>query len=166
MVNTGRRGYSRRTANSGRRWVAVCVLCVALVGLIVFLIYPTLRRQEQYATLRAHGVTTTARIAYCSNSVGSNQTFGGVNTCRATFVLGGGTVSEDLLGVHTQLRTGDMVSVLVDPRSPQDAYPVADVRTGYRSGWLTNDTFIAALDAVLLALTIASQIIVVRRRRQ
>jgi hypothetical protein len=54
---------------------------------------------------------------------------------------------------------------MVDPRNPQDAYPLGDVRTGYRSGWLTNDTVIAALAAVLLALTIASQVIVIRRRR-
>jgi hypothetical protein len=133
--------------------------------LIVALIYPTFQRQEQYATLRARGVTTTARIAYCSNTGGSNQTFGGKTTCPATFVLDGTTVSEDLLGVHAQLRTGTRVTVVVDPRNPHDAYPLGDVRTGYRSGWLTNDTFIAALAAALLALTIASQVIVVRRRR-
>ncbi len=153
-------------AASGRRWVATGVLCVALLVLIVVLIYPTFRRQEQYATLRAHGVTTTVRIAYCSSTVGSNQTFGGVTTCPATFVLGGRKVSEDLLGVHTQLRTGAIVSVVVDPRNPRDAYPLSDVRAGYRSGWLTNDTFVAALAAVLLALAIASQVIVVRRRRR
>jgi hypothetical protein len=143
----------------------VCVLSLALLVLIVALIYPTFRRQGQYATLRARGVTTTARIAYCSNSGGANQTFGGQTTCSATFVLDGTTVSEDLLGVRTQLRTGATVTVVADPRNPQDAYPLGDVRTGYRSGWLTNDTFIAVLAAVLLALTIASQVIVVRRRR-
>jgi Protein of unknown function (DUF3592) len=144
----------------------VCVLSLALLALIVALIYPTFRRQEQYAALRARGVTTTARIAYCSNSVGSNQTFGGKTTCPVTFVLDGTTVSEDLLGVRTQLRTGTTVTVLVDPRNPQDAYPLGDVRAGYQSGWLTHDTFIAALAAALLALTIVSQVIVVRRRRR
>jgi hypothetical protein len=69
-------------------------------------------------------------------------------------------------GVHTQFQTGATVTVMVDPRNRQDAYPLGDVRTGYRSGWLTNDTFIAALAAVLLALTVASQVIVVRRRRR
>ena len=159
------RGANTRRANSGRRWLAACALGLALLVLVVALIYPTFRRQEQYATLRARGVTTTARITYCSNSVGSNQTFGGKTTCPATFAVDGSTESEDLLGVRSPLRTGDMVTVVVDPRNPQDAYPLGDVRTGYRSGWLTNDTFIAALAAALLALTIASQVIAVRRRR-
>jgi hypothetical protein len=145
--------------------VAACVLGLALLILIVALIYPTFRRQGQYATLRARGVTTTARITYCSNAGGANQTFADETTCPATFVLDGTRVSEDLLGVHTQLQTGRKVTVVVDPRNPQDVYLVGDVRTGYRSGWLTHDTFIAALAAVLLALTIASQVIVVRRRR-
>jgi hypothetical protein len=151
--------------SSGRRWVAVCILGLVLIALIVALIYPTFRRQGQYATLRAHGVTSTARISYCINTGGSNQTFAGETTCKATFVLGGSTVSEDLLGVHSQFQTGTKVSVLVDPRNPQDVYPVTDVRTGYRSGWLTHDTFIAALAAGLLVLTIASQVVVIRRRR-
>ena len=166
MVSPGSSAPSGRGANTGRRLVATGVLCLALLVLIVALIHPTVRRQGQYAALRAHGVTTTARIAYCSNSVGSNQTFGGQNTCHATFALGGTPVSEDLLGVHAQLQAGARLTVLVDPRNPQDAYPVGDVRSGYRSGWLTNDTFIAALAALLLALAIASQVIVVRRRRQ
>jgi ABC-type branched-subunit amino acid transport system permease subunit len=164
-MSRGGRAHSDRGANSGRRWVATCVLGFALLVLIVALIYPTFRRQGQYATLRAHGVTTTARITYCSNTGGSNQTFGGKTTCLATFVLDGTTVSEDLLGVDTQLQTGATVTVVVDPRNPRDAYPLGDVRGGYKSGWLTNDTFIAALAAVLLALTIASQVIVVHRRR-
>ena len=164
-MSTGGTAHSGRGANSGRRRVAACALGLALLVLIVALIYPTFRLQGQYATLRAHGVTTTARITYCSNTGGSNQTFGGKTTCPATFRLDGTTVSEDLLGVHTQLQTGATVTVMVDPRNPQDAYPLGDVRTGYRSGWLTNDTFIAALAAVLLALTIASQVIAARRRR-
>jgi hypothetical protein len=44
-------------------------------------------------------------------------------------------------------------------------YPLRDVRTDYRSGWVTNDTLIAALAALLLVATIASQVIVVRIRR-
>jgi hypothetical protein len=158
------RGANTRRANSGRRWLAACALGLALLVLVVALIYPTFRRQEQYATLRARGVTTTARITYCSNSVGSNQTFGGKTTCPATFAVDGSTVSETFW-VCAPLRTGDMVTVVADPRNPQDAYPLGDVRTGYRSGWLMNDTFIAALAAALLALAIASQVIAVRRRR-
>ena len=69
MVSPGSSAPSGRGANTGRRLVATGVLCLALLVLIVALIYPTVRRQGQYAALRAHGVTTTARIAYCSNSV-------------------------------------------------------------------------------------------------
>jgi ABC-type branched-subunit amino acid transport system permease subunit len=154
-----------RPPSSGRRWVAVCTLALVLIALIVALIYPTFRRQGQYATLRAHGVTGTARISYCINTGGSNSTFAGETTCKATFVLDGSRLSEDLLGVHSQFQTGTRVRVLVDPRNPQDVYPVSDVRTGYRTGWLTHDTFVAVLAAVLLVLTVASQVIVVRRRR-
>jgi hypothetical protein len=157
-----RRSSPRR---SGRRWVAVCTLALVLIALIVALIYPTFRRQEQYAALRARGVTTTARISYCVFTGGSNQTFAGQTTCKATFALDGSTRSEDLLGVRSQLQTGTRVTVLVDPRNPQDVYPVSDVRTGYRTGWLTHDTFVAVLAAVLLVLTVASQVIVLRRRR-
>ena len=154
-----------RWTTGRRRWIAVCVLSLALVALVVVLIFPTYWRQRQYATLRTRGVTTTARITYCSSSAGSNQTFAGTTTCPATFVLDGTTVSEKLLGVHAQLQTGDMVTVIVDPRVPQDVYPLSDVRTGYQSGWLTRNTFIAVLPALLLVLTIASQLIVVRRQR-
>ena len=157
--------YPNRWMTGRRRWIAVCVLSLALVALVVVLIFPTYWRQRQYATLRTRGVTTTARITYCSSSAGSNQTFAGTTTCPATFVLDGTTVSEKLLGVHAQLRTGDMVTVIVDPRVPQDVYPLSDVRTGYQSGWLTRNTSIAVLAALLLVLTIASQVIVVRRRR-
>lgn len=157
--------YPNRWMTGRRRWIAVCVLSLALVALVVVLIFPTYWRQRQYATLRTREVTTTARITYCSSSAGSNQTFAGTTTCPATFVLDGTTVSEKLLGVHTQLRTGDMVTVIVDPRVPQDVYPLSDVRTGYQSGWLTRNTIIAVLAALLLVLTIASQVIVVRRRR-
>lgn len=171
--NSARHGSARRNSarqssarqSSARRWVVVCTLALVLIALIVALIYPTFRRQGQYAALRAHGVTTTAQISYCINTGGSNQTFAGETTCKGTFVLDGSTRQEDLLGVHSQFQTGTRVTVLVDPRNPQDVYPVSDVRTGYRSGWLTNDTFIAVLAAVLLALTVASQVVVVRRRR-
>lgn len=148
-----------------RRWIAVGVLSVALVALIVVMIFPTFLRQRQHAALRTRGVTTTARITYCSSSAGSNQTFAGTTTCPATFVLHGTTVSEKLLGVHTQLQTGERVTVIVDPRAPQAVYPLSDVRTGYETGWLTRDTFIAVLAALLLVLTIASQVTVVGRRR-
>ena len=43
--------------------------------------------------------------------------------------------------------------------------PVRDVRTDFQSGWVTHDTLIAALAALLLVGTIASQVIVVRKRR-
>jgi Protein of unknown function (DUF3592) len=157
--------YPNSWATGRRRWIAVCVLSVALVALIIVMLFPTLWRQRQYATLRTRGVTTTARISYCSSSAGSNQTFAGTTTCPASFMLHGTAVSEKLLGVHTQLQAGDRVTVIVDPRVPQDVYPLSDVRTGYQSGWLTRNTFIAVLAALLLVLTIASQVIVVRRRR-
>lgn len=165
-MRTARTRRSPRPASSARRWVAICVLCLALLVLIAALTYPTFHRQGQYAALRAHGVTATARVAYCSSTVGSNQTFGGKLTCPVTFVLGGTTVAEDLLGVRRPLQTGATVAVVVDPRNRHDAYPLGDVRAGYQSGWLTNDTYLAALAAVLLVLTITSQVIVVRRRRR
>jgi hypothetical protein len=74
-------------------------------------------------------------------------------------------MTEDLLGVHSQLQTGSMVTVVVDPHDARDVYPLGDVRSGYKSGWFSHDTFIASLAAVLLAGTIASQVIVVRKRR-
>jgi hypothetical protein len=138
---------------------------VVLIALIVALLAPTFRHQEQYAALRERGVTTEARIEYCSSTVGSNLTFSGGITCPATFELHGASVSEDLLGLPAPLRTGAEVRVVADPHDVGDVYPLRDVRTDYRSGWVTNDTLIAALAALLLVATIASQVIVVRNRR-
>jgi hypothetical protein len=154
-----------RREKKGRRWVITSVLSLALLVLIVALIAPTFRRQEQYATLQDRGVTTQARIDYCANTTGSNRAFNGVTTCPATFVLHGATVSEDLLGLPSQLHTGTTVTVVVDPENARDVYPLSDVRTGYKSGWFTDDTYFAALAAVLLAGAIASQVIVVRNQR-
>ena len=141
------------------------MLSVALIALIVALLAPTFRRQEQYAALRERGVTTEARIEYCSSTVGSNLTFSGGITCPATFELHGASVSEDLLGLPAQLRSGAEVKVVADPRNARDVYPLRDVRTDYQSGWVTHDTLIAVLAALLLVGTIASQVIVVRKRR-
>jgi len=148
-----------------RRWIIASVLGVVLIALIVALLAPTFRRQEQYAALRERGVPTEARIEYCSSTVGSNLTFSGGITCPATFELHGASVSEDLLGLPAPLRTGAEVRVVADPHDVGDVYPLRDVRTDYRSGWVTNDTLIAALAALLLVATIASQVIVVRNRR-
>jgi hypothetical protein len=116
-------GYPNRWVTGRRRWIPVCVLSIALVALIVVMVLPTLWRQREYATLRTRGVTTTARITYCSSSAGSNQTFAGTTTCPATFVLNGTTVSEKLQGLHAQLHTRDKITVIVDPRAPHDVYP-------------------------------------------
>lgn len=141
------------------------MLSVALIALIVALLAPTFRRQEQYAALRERGVTTEARIEYCSSTVGSNLTFSGGITCPATFELHGASVSEDLLGLPAQLRSGAEVRVVADPQNARDVYPLRDVRTDCQSGWVTHDTLIAVLAALLLVGTIASQVIVVRKRR-
>jgi hypothetical protein len=141
------------------------VLSVALIVLIVALLAPTFRRQEQYAALRERGVTTEARIEYCSSTVGSNLTFSGGITCPATFGLHGASVSEDLLGLPAQLRTGAEVRVVADLQKARDVYPLSDLRTDYKSGWVSHDTLIAILAALLLVATIASQVIVVRKRR-
>jgi hypothetical protein len=154
-----------RRDRPGRRWIIACVLSAALIALIVALVAPTLRRQGQYATLRERGVITEARIEYCSSTVGSNLTFSGGITCPATFGLHGVSVSHDLLGLPAELRTGAELKVMVDPQNASDVYPLSDVRTNYKSGWVTNDTFVAFLAALLLAATITSQVIVVRRRR-
>jgi hypothetical protein len=156
---------SDRRERHGRRWIIASVLSVALIALIVALLAPTFRRQEQYAALRERGVTAEARIEYCSSSVGSNLTFSGSITCPATFELHGASVSEDLLGLPAQLRTGAEVRVVADPQNARDVYPLRDVRTDYKSGWVTQDTLIAVLAAFLLVGTIASQVIVVRKRR-
>jgi hypothetical protein len=57
------------------------------------------------------------------------------------------------------------VRVVADPQNARDVYPLRDVRTDYQSGWVTHDTLIAVLAALLLVGTIASQVIVVRKRR-
>jgi hypothetical protein len=148
-----------------RRWIIAGLLSVVLIALIVALLAPTLRRQGQYAALRQRGVVTEARIQYCSSTVGSNLTFSGGITCPATFELHGVSVSRDLLGLPAQLHTGSEVRVMVDPQDIGDVYPLNDVRSDYKSGWLTNDTFIAFVAALLLVATITSQVIVVRKRR-
>jgi hypothetical protein len=158
------RARADRREKNGRRWMVTCGLSLALLVLIVALIAPTFRRQEQYATLQNRGVTTLARIDYCANTTGSNRAFNGVTTCPATFVLHGATVSEDLLGLPSQLHTGAMVTVVVDPKNARDVYPLSDVRTGYESGWFTDDTYFAALAVVLLVGAVASQVIVVRKQ--
>jgi hypothetical protein len=148
-----------------RRWVVTLVLGLALVALIVAMVVPTLRRQSQYSALRARGITTTARIAYCATASNSRPTTVTV-TCPGTFTLGGAKVSEDILGVPAPLAEGAHVLVMVDPKDPHDVYPKADVRSNYRTGWLTEDTFVAVLAAGLFGLTIASQVITVRKRRR
>jgi len=154
-----------RRERHGRRWIIAGMLSVALLVLIVALLAPTFRRQENYAALRERGVTTQARIQFCASTVGSNLTFSGGITCPATFELHGVNVSEDLLGLPAPLQTGAQVKVVVDPQDARDVYPLSDVRTDYKSGWVTNDTLVAALAALLLLGTIASQVIVVRKRR-
>jgi hypothetical protein len=143
----------------------VCVLSVALIALIVGLLAPTFRRQEQYAALRERGVITEARIEYCTSTVGSNLTFSGGITCPATFEVHGVSVSEDLLGLPAPLRTGAEVRVMVDPQDVRDVYSSKDVRTDSKSGWVTDNTFVAFVAALLLVATITSQVVVVRRRR-
>jgi Ca2+/H+ antiporter len=168
MVPDGRSPGSTdpdRRERPSRRWIIASVLSVALIVLIVALLAPTFRRQEQYAALRERGVTTEARIEYCSSTVGSNLTFSGGITCPATFGLHGASVSEDLLGLPAQLRTGAEVRVVADPQNARDVYPLSDLRTDYKSGWVSHDTLIAILAALLLVATIASQVIVVRKRR-
>jgi hypothetical protein len=165
VVRERRTVESDRRDRPSRRWIIACVLSVALIALLVGLLAPTFRRQGQYAALRERGVTTEARIEYCSSTVGSNLTFSGGITCPATFEVHGISVSEDLLGLPAQLRTGAEVRVMVDPQDVRDVYPLKDVRTDYKSGWVTNNTVVAFLAALLLVATITSQVIVVRRRR-
>jgi hypothetical protein len=109
-------------------------------------------------------VTTTATIDDCATA-SNNRPATVTVTCPGTFELDGRPVTEDVLGLPRALQAGDRVAVLVDPHDPSTVYPVADVRDGYRTGWLTGDTAVAALAAVLLILVLASQVLVVRRRR-
>jgi len=147
-----------------RRWVVTGVLCVALVALVVAMLLPTLRRQAQYAALRSRGEMSMARIEYCATASNSRPSTVTV-TCPGSFVVGGRRVVEDILGLPAPVADGSSVAVLVDPHDVSDVYPQADVRSGYQSGWWKNDTLIAVVAVVLLGLTVASQVIVVRRRR-
>jgi hypothetical protein len=144
--------------------LAVVALCLGLVVLIGFMLVPTFERQRQYTGLRAHGATTTATIAYCATA-GSNRPASVTVTCPGTFELDGAAVTEDILGLPRPLQTGDRVVVMVDPYDPHTVYPLADVRDGYHTGWLTGDTAVAAMALVLLVLVVFSQVRVVRRGR-
>jgi hypothetical protein len=148
-----------------RRWFGAVVLGLALVGLIVRLVAPTIVRQHQYSVLRSRGVTTTARLTYCSSTT-SGRAGTTTVTWPATLALGGTEDAEDILGLASPLTEGTTLRVVVDPRNVSTVYPLTDVRTEYHSGWLTTDTAVAVVALALLALTVASQVIVVRRRRR
>jgi hypothetical protein len=152
-----------RHLSDGRRLVLSCLLGLALAGFIVATVLPTIDRQHQYATLRSRGVTTTARIDYCAT--GQNSRPGSVTvTCPGTFTVRGAPVTEDILGLPAPLQAGAALLVMVDPRDTRDVYPVTDVRTGYQSGWLKDDSYYALLALGLLILTVANVVIVIRRR--
>jgi hypothetical protein len=140
----------------------VAALSLGLVVLIGFMLLPTWERQRQYAGLRAHGVTATATIAYCATT-SNNRPASVVVTCPGTFELDGRPVTEDILGLPRPLQSGDRVAVMVDPHDPHTVYPVADVRDGYQSGWLTQDAAVAAVALVLLVLVALSQTRAARR---
>lgn len=164
MARLGEPGPPDPGSRRGRRWLAVVALCLGLVVLIGLMLVPTFERQRQYTGLRAHGVTTTATIAYCATA-GSNRPASVTVTCPGTFELDGAPVTEDILGLPRPLQTGDRVVVMVDPYDPHTVYPLADVRDGYHTGWLTGDTAVAAMALVLLVLVVFSQVRVVRRGR-
>jgi hypothetical protein len=159
-------GTNSKPSASRRRTILLSIaLLLGFIALIVALLFPTFERQHQYATLRDHGVTTTAYIEYCSTG-GINRPSSVTVTCPGRFTVRAVTHTEDILGLPRPLQAGDAVVILVDPNDPANVYPLADVRTGYHSGWLTNDTYVAVIVAALLALTLANLVIVVRRRRR
>jgi len=154
-----------RHLSGGRRLVLSCILGLALAGFIVAMVLPTIDRQHQYATLRSRGVTTTARIDYCATAQDSRS--GSVTvTCPGTFTVRGAPVTEDILGLPAPAQTGAKLLVMVDPQDTRDVYPLTDVRTGYQSGWLKDDSYYAVLALGLLILTMANVVIVIRRRHR
>jgi len=153
----------RRLARS--RLVLSCVLGLVLAGFIVAMVLPTIDRQHQYATLRSRGVTTTARIGYCATAQNSALDSATV-TCAGTFTVHGAPVTQDILGLAAPVQAGATLTVMVDPRDTRDVYPLADVRTGYQSGWLKDDSYYALLALGLFILTAANAVIVIRRRHQ
>jgi hypothetical protein len=152
-------------AKGRQRWGIVIVMACVLLALIGFLLFPTYERQRHYDALRNHGVTTTAHIDYCATATGGRPSVTTV-TCPGTFSVNGTTVTEDILGLPRPLPSGAVVRVVVDPRDTGNVYPVSDARSGYQSGWLTENTGYAALSAVLLVAVAASQVVVVRRKRR
>lgn len=129
------------------------------------MVLPTIDRQHQYATLRSRGVTTTARIDYCGTA--QNSRSGSFTmTCPGTFTVRGAHVTEDILGLPAPAQTGARFLVMVDPQDTRDVYPLTDVRTGYQSGWLKDDSYYALLALGLLILTVANVVIVIHRRRR
>jgi hypothetical protein len=129
------------------------------------MVLPTIDRQHQYATLRSRGVTTTARISYCVTAQNS-QPVSSTVTCPGTFTVHGASVTTDILGLAAPLQTGATLTVIVDPQDTRDVYPLTDVRTGYQSGWLKDNSYYALLALGLLLLTLANIVIVIRRRHR
>jgi len=146
------------------RWPAVLLLGCALVAVAVVSVLPTVARRHDYATLRRSGVTTVARIDYCDTATGGHPAVVTV-TCPGTFTVDGHPVTRDILGLPGPLEEGTTVVVSVDPADTGVVYPLADVRTGYQSGWLTGRTALAVFALVLVALLVWRQLLVARRRR-
>jgi hypothetical protein len=166
-VGGGRR-HVAMGATGGRRptwWhlVMSCLLALVLAGFVVAMVLPTIDRQHQYATLRSRGVTTAARIDYCVTAESSAPASATV-TCPGTFTVHSIPVTQDILGLPAPLQAGATLTVMADPRDTRDVYPVADVRTGYQSGWRKDDSYYALLALGLLVLTAANVVIVIRRR--
>jgi hypothetical protein len=146
------------------RWPVVVVLALVLVVVALASLAPTIERQRDYAALRRSGIVATASIRYCATASDSRPAVVTV-TCPGTFLVGGRPVTEDILGLPRPLAEGSTVVVSADPTDTRVVYPVADVRSGYQSGWWTGRTALAGACLVLVLLLVWRQVIVARRRR-
>jgi hypothetical protein len=154
-----------RHLSGGGRLVLSCLLGLGLAGFTVAMVLPTIDHLQQYATLRSRGVTTTARIGYYATAQNS-QPVSVTVTCPGTFTVRGSPVTENIPGLPAPLQAGATLLVMAGPQDTRDVYPLTDVRTGYQSGWLEDDSYYALLALGLLILTVANMVIVICRRHR
>ena len=88
------------------------------------------------------------------------------SACPGTFTVRGAPATEGIVGLPAPLQAGATLLVIAEPQDTRDAYPLTDVRTGYQSEWLKDDSYYALLALGLLIVTVANMVVVIRRRRR
>jgi hypothetical protein len=161
MVSASTLTPTKNGQSKQKRWIFVILLSLLLIIFIIVSLLPTYSRQQQYAELRKNGVVTVANIQYCTTDANNRPSTVTVR-CPGTFGLNNHRITTNILGLPRPLQTGNRVTVLADPSNPSTVYPQADVNSGYRTSWSNNNTYYAALGAVLLILIVISQVIYLR----